>query len=129
MTTTENEIKSPEALVQAQLEEWAATDPALAEKFNPEKIGDCWKWITEKAREALDGESGAIRDEQVFRWGRDYFVDDVAAHEEEEAKAREEARAAAREARRKQKEATEPPKPAPAPQPSLQQLDLFGGLG
>lgn len=75
MTMTENEIKSPEALVQAQLEEWAATDPALAEKFNPEKIGDCWKWIVDKAKRSGKGGDVAIWHGTVFRWARDYFVD------------------------------------------------------
>ena len=125
------ETKNPEELVQAQLEEWAKTDAALAEKFNPEKVGSCWRWIIEKAREALHGESGAIWHEQVFRWARDYFVDGVAGEE------------AAPKRRRKEKQhvveaATTPHQSDPTtiaapqaskPAPGLQQLDLFGGLG
>jgi len=117
------ETKDPEELVKAQLEEWATTDAALAEKFKPEKVGSCWRWIVEKAREALHGQPGAIWHEQVFRWARDYFVD---------GEAEKDATATAKPKKRTARKAT--PAPAvkaetPSPAPALQQLDLFGGVG
>lgn len=76
----------PQKLVGMQLEEWAATDPALAETYDKSRLEDCWDWIVEKARELLGGDSGAVWHGQVFRWARDYFVDRVFEKKEQEEK-------------------------------------------
>ena len=69
------EKSTPEELVKMQLDEWAATDPALAEAYHPENIGDCWTWIVDKAKRSGKGGDVAIWHGTVFRWARDYFVD------------------------------------------------------
>lgn len=86
MNWTDEIVKEndPQKLVGMQLEEWAATDPALAETYDKSRLEDCWDWIVEKARELLGGDSGAVWHGQVFRWARDYFVDRVFEKEEQE---------------------------------------------
>jgi len=131
--------KSPEELVEMQLQEWAQTDAALAEKLDLAKIGDCWDWITDEVRKQSPGKSAAVWHGKIFRMARDYFVDGVAASSAASAPAPE----PKRKPRKKHAprdlddpKAQEPtpaplpaPEPAPAPvastAPGLQQLDLF----
>ena len=80
------EKSTPEELVGIQLDEWAAEDSALAETYDKSRLEDCWDWIEEKARELLNGGSGAVLHWQVFRWARDYFVDRVFEKKEQEEK-------------------------------------------
>lgn len=80
------EKSTPEELVKMQLDEWAATDPALAETYDKSRLEDCWDWIEEKARELLHGGSGTVWHGRVFRWARDYFVDRVFEKKEQEEK-------------------------------------------
>ena len=58
-----------------------------------DKLDDCIKYLTDCAREILDGKSGDVPDEVCFRICRDYFNDEV-WKAEEEAKAKHAAEAA-----------------------------------
>ena len=129
--------KTPEELVEMQLQEWAQTDSALAEKLDLAKIGDCWDWIEDEVRKQSSGKSAAVWHGKIFRMARDYFVDGVAASSAASAPAPE----PKRKARKKHapRDLDDPkaqePTPAPAPEPvpapvaspapALQQLDLF----
>lgn len=68
--------KTPIELIRLQLEDWAKDDAALAAKFDPARLDDCWAAVEEKARERLNGKSGAVYHDDVFRWARDFYVDD-----------------------------------------------------
>ena len=68
--------KSPVELLKIQLDDWAKDDTALAAKYDPARLDACWEAVEEKARERLGGKSGAVYHGDVFRWARDFFVDD-----------------------------------------------------
>lgn len=71
-------------VIKEYLEEQCKIDPCLAEKYKETSIGGCIKYIEKMAREELGGKSGAIKDDVVFHWAREYFVDGIAEKEREE---------------------------------------------
>jgi len=133
------EKSTPEELVEMQLQEWAQTDTALAEKLDLAKIGDCWDWIEDEVRKQSPGKSAAVWHGKIFRMARDYFVDGVAASSAASTPAPDPKRKPRKKPAPRDLDdpkAQEPtpahvPAPAPvatatpAPQPALQQLDLF----
>ena len=70
-------------VVQNYLEEQIAFDSALRDKYSASAMDKCIEYITEQARKELNGKSGAIEDEKVFHWAREYFLE---VHEVQEAK-------------------------------------------
>lgn len=65
-------------VIKEYLEEQCKSDPCLAEKYKKTSIGECIKYIEKMAREELGGKNGAIKDDVVFHWAREYFVDGIA---------------------------------------------------
>lgn len=59
-------------------------------KGNEDKFEGCIKYLTDTARELLDGNNGDVPDEVCFRICRDYFNDEIWLKEEAEKKAEEE---------------------------------------
>lgn len=70
-------------IIQDYLEEQCAFDAALRDKYSASAMDKCIEYITEQARKELNGKSGAIEDEKVFHWAREYFLE---VHEVQEAK-------------------------------------------
>lgn len=66
------------------LEEQCKIDPCLKEKYKDTSISGCVEYINKMAREELGGQNGAIKDEVVYHWAREYFVDGIAEKEREE---------------------------------------------
>ena len=60
------------------LEEQCKSDTYLAEKYKVTLIDGCIKYIEKMASEELGGKNGAIKDDVVFHWAREYFVDGIA---------------------------------------------------
>lgn len=52
-------------------------DDFLKKHFDKAKIDGCIKHINAEARKVIKGNSGYIADEVVFKWARDYFVDEL----------------------------------------------------
>ena len=50
------------------------SDPELEEKFNEDLMENCVEYIEKKAWDYLNDKNGAIKDDIVFGWARDYFV-------------------------------------------------------
>lgn len=71
-------------VIKEYLEEQCKSDPCLAEKYKDTSIGGCIEYINKMAREELGGKNGAIKDEVVFHWAREYFVDGIAEKEKAE---------------------------------------------
>ncbi len=67
----------------------------LAIKNCPDKdFTPCKNYITAKAKDFLNGTSGAVRDDVVFEWAKEYFIDyDVRKQKEAELKKENEAKA------------------------------------
>ena len=71
-------------VIKEYLEEQCKSDPYLAEKYKDTMIGGCCEYIEKMAREELGGKSGAIKDDVVFHWAREYYVDGIAEKERSE---------------------------------------------
>lgn len=54
-------------------------DPKINEALKDGKhsFKKCWGYIMRQARKELDNKSGAVEDAKVFKWARDYYLDDV----------------------------------------------------
>lgn len=52
-------------------------DDFLKKYFDKAKIDGCIEHINAEARNVIKGNSGYIADEVVFKWARDYFVDEI----------------------------------------------------
>lgn len=68
-------------IIKRYLEETLKKDKALLLSYNPVKIDDCVNYITKMAKEHLHGKNGAIPDDEVFHWAREYFVDGICKKE------------------------------------------------
>lgn len=66
-----------EERVKAYLEEQSKTDTALATLYAPSKIKDCYKYITEQAYKAASSNSYFADDAEVWKWARDYFIEEL----------------------------------------------------
>ena len=71
-------------IIQNYLEEQCKIDMCLAEKYKDTLIDGCVAYITKMAREELGGKNGAIKDEVVYHWAREYYVDGIAEKEKSE---------------------------------------------
>ena len=71
-------------IIQNYLEEQCKIDPCLAEKYKDTQIDGCVEYITKMAKDQLGGKSGAIKDEVVYHWAREYYVDGIAEKERSE---------------------------------------------
>lgn len=79
-----NSTNSYKEIIKNYLEEQCKIDPCLAEKYKDTMIGGCCEYITKMAREELGGISGAIKDDVVYHWAREYYVDGIAEKEKSE---------------------------------------------
>ena len=71
-------------VIKNYLEEQCKSDHCLAEKYKDTSISGCVAYINKMAKEELGGKNGAIKDDVVFHWAREYFVDGIAEKEREE---------------------------------------------
>ena len=75
-------------IIKEYLESQARIDPCFKEKYKAELIDRCikyiWKLAKEIANNSKDKNCIAIKDEEVFKWSRDYFNDEIWKKEEED---------------------------------------------
>lgn len=64
-------------------------DSALAEKYDFQKIAECESYVMGEAKKYLHSQSGAIEDVIVFKWARDFFIDEVKNLESEKTEQKE----------------------------------------
>lgn len=84
--------KTSPASMKAKIE---ANLRATCDKFagHEDRLEDCMKYLTECAREILNGKNGEVDDDTCYRICRDYFNDEIWAKEDEEKAEREKKRA------------------------------------
>jgi len=61
--------------VKHYMEEQIGIDAALKAKYDETKIDNCVKYVTDKARKALNGNSGYLPPPNVYHWVREYFLE------------------------------------------------------
>lgn len=87
-----------------------------------DKFDECIEYVTECAREILDGKSGDVADDACYKMARDFFNDELWEKDEKKSA-------------KKAAQAPEPETPAeaeeskPAPEPEPGQLSLFDIAG
>lgn len=59
------------------LKKQSKVDIGLKNNFDEKYINDCVNYICSQARKEIKGSSGYIADEVVYKWARDYFVDEI----------------------------------------------------
>ena len=79
-----------EGIIKEYLESQARIDPCFKEKYKPEDFEGCIEYITAQAEKLVTDKHGkqcvAVKDEEVFKWARDYFNDGINVKEAEERK-------------------------------------------
>ena len=68
-------------IIQKYLEEQCKIDTCLAEKYKDTLIDGCIEYINKMARKELGEKNGAIKDDVVYHWAREYYVDGIAEKE------------------------------------------------
>lgn len=72
-----------ENTIKAHLDKVAETDAVFAEKYNPEGIAGCCKYITAEAKKRAQNGCAIIADEEVYGWAVHYFDEGLDAPKEE----------------------------------------------
>jgi hypothetical protein len=80
----DNMTNSFKEAIKDYLEGQCKIDPCLKEKYKDTCINGCVEYINKMAREELKGQNGAIKDDVVYHWAREYFVDGIAEKEKAE---------------------------------------------
>ena len=68
-------------IIKNYLEEQCKIDPCLEEKYKDTLIDGCIEYINKMAKKELGGKNGAIKDDVVYHWAREYYVDGIAEKE------------------------------------------------
>ena len=71
------ELNKQEEIVKRYLDEQIKNDEALRALYVPAKIKDCFKYIKEQARKQAVNGSAFIDAPVVFKWARDYYLEDL----------------------------------------------------
>ena len=83
--TGAGETNPYEAVILAEMERRAETDPQLASGLrSPEKsVKECWKYVTAQARKEAKGSCAMVRDDVVYGWAVHYYTESPEAIAEE----------------------------------------------
>ena len=68
-------------IIKNYLEEQCKVNTYLAEKYKDTLIDGCIEYINKMAKKELGGKNGAIKDDVVYHWAREYYVDGIAEKE------------------------------------------------
>lgn len=66
-----------EKIILDYLKKQCNEDIGLKNRFDEKYIKGCVSYINEQARKQIKGSSGFIADEVVYKWARDFFVDEL----------------------------------------------------
>lgn len=66
-----------EKIILDYLKKQCKEDIGVKNRFDEKYIKGCISYINEQARKQIKGSSGYIADEVVYKWARDYFVDEI----------------------------------------------------
>ncbi len=77
MSEKEEKLSAYEELIKKYLDKQTETDAALKSVYDPAKIKDCFKFITEQARKQAVNNCAMIEDSKVYKWARDYYLEEL----------------------------------------------------
>ena len=93
MTPTKEQIKAYKKMAKSSPSSMVTKIRSVLEKTcdkfagHEDRLGDCLEYLTECAREILDGKNVEVDDETCYRICRDYFNDELWRNDEKAAKA------------------------------------------
>lgn len=93
MTPTKEQIKAYKKMAKSSPSSMVTKIRSVLEKTcdkfagHEDRLGDCLEYLTECAREILDGKNVEVDDETCYRICRDYFNDELWRNDEKPAKA------------------------------------------
>ena len=137
MKPKQEQIKEYRKMAKSSPNSMAAKIRSVLEKTcdkfagHEDRLGDCIAYLTECAREILNGKNGEVDDETCYRICRDYFNDELWREDEKPAKAALKAAPVADSDEDGETDASEPETPAEAKEsptaakPEQVQLSLF----
>lgn len=74
-------------IIKQYLEKQCEQDEALKAVYNPDKIDECYDFITSCARQIATGSKACLEDAVVFKMARDFFLGDVPQKKEKKKEA------------------------------------------
>lgn len=77
-------MNNHEQVIKNYLETQIVEDAALKEKYDPEKLSACYKYIVSQARKQADNGCAMIEDAVVYKWARDFYLEGTQNVEEPE---------------------------------------------
>lgn len=77
-------MNNHEQVIKNYLETQIVEDAALREKYDPKKLSDCYKYIVSQARKQADNGCAMIEDAVVYKWARDFYLEEPQNEEPEE---------------------------------------------
>jgi hypothetical protein len=77
-------MNNHEQVIKNYLETQIVEDAALREKYDPEKLSACYKYIVSQAKKQADNGCAMIEDAVVYKWARDFYLEGLQNEEPEE---------------------------------------------
>lgn len=77
-------MNNHEQVIKNYLETQIVGDAALREKYDPKKLSACYKYIVSQARKQADNGCAMIEDAVVYKWARDFYLEEPQTEEPEE---------------------------------------------
>ena len=74
---SEEKLSPQEELVKKYLDGQIESDEALKSLYVPSKIKNCFSWIKEQAKKQAVNGCAMIEDSQVYKWARDYYLEEL----------------------------------------------------
>ena len=68
-------MNNHEQVIKNYLETQIVEDAALREKYDPNKLSACYKYIVSQARKQADNGCAMIEDAVVYKWARDFYLE------------------------------------------------------
>ena len=74
---SEEKLSPQEIAVKKYLDEQSEKDECLRTLYLPSKIKDCFAYITEQARKKAVNNCAMIEDSVVYKWARDFYIEEL----------------------------------------------------
>ena len=73
----ETKLNPQEEIIKKYLDEQSTKDEALRALYVPAKIKDCFAYIKSEAKKQAKNGCAMIEDSVVYKWARDYFLEEL----------------------------------------------------
>lgn len=74
---SEEKLSPQETVVKKYLDDQVLRDEALRTLYVPSKIKDCFEYVREQAKKMAVNGCAMVEDSLVFKWARDYYLEEL----------------------------------------------------